>query len=157
MPNWCENVVNIYGDNEDLQKFRKECMSKNEKGSEYLDFAKVIPEPDYETTPVPKTFPQIHADFAKTEEEKQVALKNEPTIREDAWWDWRLQNWGTKSNLSHMEDFTDDDGNTEMIFYTAWAPPHGIYDALVEKYPDLTISWFYHEPGVEMAGYLGED
>lgn len=157
MPNWCENVVNIYGDNEDLQKFRKECFSKNEEGSEYLDFAKVMPEPDYETTPVPKTFPQIHADFAKTEEEKQVALKNEPTIREDASWDWRVQNWGTKWNLSDMEDFTNDDCNTEMIFYTAWAPPHGIYDALVKKYPDLTISWFYHEPGVEMAGYLGED
>ena len=36
MPNWCENVVNLYGDNEDLQKFRKECISKNEKGWEYV-------------------------------------------------------------------------------------------------------------------------
>lgn len=154
MPNWCENVVNIYGENKDLQKFREECISKNEEGWEYLDFAKVIPEPNYKTTPVTKTFPEIHANFAKTKKEKQIALKNEPTIREDSWWDWRVQNWGTKWNLSSMEDFTNDDCNTEMIFHTAWSPPEGIYDALVKKYPDLDISWFYNEPGCEIAGYL---
>jgi len=162
MPNWCENEVNIYGKKEDLQKFLQECMSKSEESDKggydrVLDFTKVIPEPDYETTPVAHTFPSIHAAFAKTEEEKQVALKNEPTIREDAEWDWRVQHWGTKWDLSEMNVLDVDDDYICMNFDTAWGPPEGIYDALVKKYPDLHISWFYNEPGVQMAGYLGKD
>ena len=158
MPNWCENRVNIFGSKENLEKFKKECMSKSEKDWEYLDFAKVIPEPDYKTTPVAETFPEIHASFAKTEEEKQVRLKNEPTIREDAWWDWRIQNWGTKWNIDGQNVVeVDDDDELELCFDTAWSPPHLIYEAIVKKYPDLQVSWFYHEPGQHIAGYLGTE
>ena len=32
------------------------------------------------------TFPEIRANSAETEEEKERLLKNEPTIREDSWW-----------------------------------------------------------------------
>ena len=53
------------------------------------------------------------------------------------------------------------DGNEEDIakltFDTAWSPPNGIYEAIVDKYPDLSINWFYREDGVQIAGWLPHD
>ena len=37
---------------------------------------------------------------------------------------------------------------------TAWSPPYGIFDKIKEDFPDVGISWFYDEPGMEFAGYL---
>ena len=42
----------------------------------------------------------------------------------------------------------------EVTFNTAWAPPEAICNALREQYPDLSVSWFYDEPGMEFAEYL---
>ena len=41
-----------------------------------------------------------------------------------------------------------------MEFDTAWAPPEEICYRLREMFQDLTISWFYDEPGMQTAGYL---
>ena len=53
-------------------------------------------------------------------------------------------------------EIEEDQVTNELVyeFDTAWSPPEGIYNALVEKYPDIDISWFYHEEGMQMAGYL---
>ena len=47
-----------------------------------------------------------------------------------------------------------DEGWAEFGFNTAWSPASGIYDKIKENFPDVGISWFYDEPGMECAGYL---
>jgi len=47
----------------------------------------------------------------------------------------------------------DDDEVLELTFSTAWSPPQGVVEKLKEKYPDLSFSCFYDEPGMEIAGY----
>ena len=42
----------------------------------------------------------------------------------------------------------------EVEFETAWCPPEEVCNAIREQYDDLSISWFYDEPGCEIAGYL---
>jgi hypothetical protein len=42
----------------------------------------------------------------------------------------------------------------EVEFETAWAPPEEVCHAIREQFDDLSISWFYDEPGCELAGYL---
>ena len=159
MPNWCDNEVRIYIDDPevmaDFKEFVKgEIEGKDEKVQVPFCFASIMPEPDYETTPVSRTHPSIKAQFAKTEEENTAIMENEPTIREDSWWDWRIQNWGTKweATIDHYEE----NGNEiVMEFQTAWNPPNGIYNALNDKYGDkIHISWFYREEGCQFAGYL---
>ena len=161
MPNWCYNRVDIYieddKEREEFIEFVKGTLDNEGKVEIPFSFASIIPEPDYATTPVAKTFPGVKAEFAKTEEEKEVALKNEPTIRDNAWWDWRIQNWGTKWDLSDEIEFEVDGDSIHMQFQTAWGPPSGIYNALTEKFPDIGITWFYDEPGMEFAGYLNND
>ena len=47
----------------------------------------------------------------------------------------------------------------EISFETPWGPAEGIYNHLVEWAEEekvgLNISWFYDEPGMQFAGYLG--
>ena len=149
MPNWCSNEVQIDGTKEDIAKFREECFTEH-KGSPVLDFAKIIPEPDYDKPQKDGT----HNDGVQTEFKWEMP----------DWWNWRNDNWGTKWNLVPSKDADlwgyDADMALEYMFLsfdTAWSPPNGIYNALVDKYPDLSINWFYREDGVQIAGWLPYD
>jgi hypothetical protein len=115
----------------------------------------LVPEPDYSVTPVAETFPHITAQYAKTEEEKAAALENVPKIREDAWWDWRVQNWGTKWDIGHdssRDPATLDSGGLSMWvwFDSAWSPPTDAYVKLIELGYEITA--YYNESGCCFCG-----
>ena len=132
MPNWCHNRVEIYGAG------AEEIADKISSEETPFDFAKIIPEPDYEKTEVEPTFEPIA----------------ESDHRMPKWWDWRVQNWGTKWNSSECEVTIMDDEQIEYTFNTAWGPPEPIIHKLRELYPDVSITAFYDEPGMELAGYI---
>ena len=132
MPNNCYNKVSIYG------KEASKIASELESEETVFDFSKVLPEPDYDKVEVKSTFPK--------EDEKD-------DFRMPKWWDWRVQNWGTKWNSydDHVEIVDDDE--VEYTFSTAWSPPEPVIHKLRELYPDVSITAFYDEPGMEIAGY----
>ena len=132
MPNWCHNRVEIYG--EGAEKIAEEIASEQTP----FDFAKIVPEPDYDKIEVEPTFEPI------AESDHQMPK----------WWDWRVQNWGTKWNSSECEVTIMDDEQIEYTFNTAWGPPEPIIHKLRELYPDVSITAFYDEPGMELAGYI---
>ena len=70
------------------------------------------------------------------------------------WYDWCVNNWGTKWDMCDKFTAEIDEGWAEFGFNTAWGPPQGIYEKITEDFPDVGISWFYDEPGMEFAGYL---
>ena len=75
--------------------------------------------------------------------------------QDDRWYNWRVQNWGTKWDCYSLEiDDTDMPHGFEVQFETAWSPPEEVCNAIRDQYDDLSISWFYDEPGCELAGYL---
>ena len=75
--------------------------------------------------------------------------------QDDRWYNWRVQNWGTKWDCYTLEiDDTDMPHGFEVNFETAWSPPEEVCNAIRDQYDDLSISWFYDEPGCELAGYL---
>ena len=150
MPNWCSNEVEIYGEKEAIAKFDEECFT-DFKGTPVLDFAKVMPEPDYDQ-------PQ------KDGTHNNGVQKELHDVMPD-WWNWRNNNWGTKwnlvpdpeGNLTGYEVTGQSEDFLQLEFETAWSPPAGIYDTIFEKYPDLTVSWFYREDGCQLAGWLPYD
>ena len=154
MPNWCDNNLTItHADPKMIKKLVKAWDADK-------FFGTIYPEPDYSVTPVASSFPDINAQFAKTEEEKAKALANEPTIREDAWWDWRVQNWGTKWDIDTKEveppQITDEGKSLFCYFNTAWGPAIGIYDKLTEQ--GYQVEAYYFESGMAFCGkYTSKD
>jgi hypothetical protein len=65
------------------------------------------------------------------------------------WYDWQINNWGTKWNASDTIDLGDG-----VEFNTAWATPFELLLKLSEKYPEVTINVRYAD---EDFGYnVGE-
>lgn len=52
------------------------------------------------------------------------------------WYDWSIENWGTKWNASDVGVLFDESG---FVFQTAWSAPHPILLAMSKKYPELTL------------------
>ena len=75
---------------------------------------------------------------------------------DDRWYHWNITNWGTKWDITaeQVEIEYEDSEQLEVSFDTAWAPPEEICYRLREMFKDLHFSWFYDEPGMEVAGYL---
>ena len=136
MPNWCENKVEVYGEIHDIIEWKAFVKSDTCE----FDFNKIIPMPKEleETVKGSEHVP------SKELIEKYGA---------DNWYDWRIFNWGTKWDVNdvQIEEETD---YMQYSFDTAWSPPDGIHSKLKEKFPDLSITWFWNEPGVQEAGYL---
>ena len=154
MPNHCHNRVTFYSANtEDVAKLRRIFEDEN-------TFTQIIPEPDWYNTPLmsndqPKLLGEIgelpqydDGAFGKT-------LRFQSTgQQDDRWYDWRIQNWNTKWDCYDVEVTDDDPECLEITFNTAWSPPEAICNAIRDQYPDINVSWFYDEPGCEIAGYL---
>ena len=146
MPNWCENRVAISGDSEDIKTFR-EAAFKDGK----FQFANLIPMPEELNITAGSlgkgTFEQVDLEIKQDQNIKKYGYKD--------WYDWSNAVWGTKWDIE-AEDKNNDDEFINLEFATAWGPPVGVYEYIKDKFPSLDISWFYDEPGMEYAGYLGE-
>ena len=126
MPNWCTNEIDVDFDTAGEFNTFKEFALTDIDGDTILDFSKIIPPP-----------PEFTG--------------NDPA---EGWYEWRLENWGTKWRSSEIayEEYGE---GCRMVFDTAWTPPQGVYEKLVDKFfPQMSINWFYREDGMQMAGWL---
>ena len=162
MPNHCHNRVTFYGsDDESCNKIAKIKQIFEDENC----FTQIIPEPDWANTPLmssdmprndlykPKGKLGELPQYVDTGFGKMLRFKS-TDHQDDRWYDWRLQNWDTKWDCYDVVVTDDDPDQLEVEFNTAWSPPEAICSALREQYPDVSISWFYDEPGCEIAGYL---
>ena len=158
MPNHCYNRVTFYsGNTEDVAKLKKIF-----EGEEV--FGQIIPEPDWPNTPLmTNQNKSLYTNELKGTDGELPQKVEDPFQRyvfkstghaDDRWYDWRVQNWDTKWDAYDVTITDDDPDQLEVEFSTAWSPPEAICSAIREQYPDLAVSWFYDEPGCEIAGYL---
>lgn len=136
MPNWCDNHLKIRSNDHQLLTD----IAKAAEENKLLAFLR--PEPNYETTPVAKTFPRQEGDEI-------------PTIRTDSWWDWRVQNWGTKWDIDTEPcnvSLKLEEGLVEITFLTAWSPPCDALNYAAEE-RGLDFELYYYEPGMCFCGY----
>tara|TARA_B100000925_G_scaffold262964_1_gene220589 strand:+ start:76 stop:546 length:471 start_codon:yes stop_codon:yes gene_type:complete len=156
MPNWCHNRVDVYSENKtDLQKVLDIFNNKNV-------FAQIIPEPDWSKIPYNGELPQKKELKNPNGEVFTTVTEFSDGSQDTRWYDWRLQNWDTKWDV-HDAEIEEErwgaDGNDELesftaTFDTAWSPPEAICHRLRDMFPNVSISWFYDEPGCQFAGYL---
>ena len=153
MPNWCYNRITIYGDSETEAKL-KEIEEIFEKEN---PFNEIYPIPDFKNIPNEKgELPVLRRELNKDGSVFYETYDFPDGKNDDRWYEWNITNWGTKWDITAKQvDFNyEDSEQLEMEFDTAWSPPEEICFRLREMFQDLTISWFYDEPGMQVAGYL---
>jgi len=131
MPNICDNVIEIKGDNESLERLIAIVRSDDIN----FDFNNIIPEPS-------------EIDF-----ENKVVFSN--TGEPINWYEWRMINWGTRSNsnIDNPPSIDQSDGFVEVSFGTAWSPALEITAELSIRFPNLTFNHRYEEPNMDFSGY----
>lgn len=131
MPNWCENNLTVsHSDPVMVQKFVEACKSDGL-------FGYFLPTP-VELTEM--TSPVASPEIAKSNIEKYGSSD---------WYDWNVNNWGTKWDVSEPDHEVSEDTVTTW-FDTAWGPPLDFYEHL--KGLGYTVEAMYHEPGMCFAG-----
>ena len=141
MPNWCNNFVEV--GHEDPEKIRvlAEAMNRGEFCSA------VIPTPK-ELTDTVAGYP---GEDQRAAHEAQMKSNLEKYGAKD-WYDFQTSRWGTKWDVGGeaQADIADDGKSFNASFDSAWSPPLGVYEELVEQ--GYTVRAYYYESGMAYAG-----
>ena len=146
MPNWCDNFVSITGPNSVIDKIEKIVKEEDSKNG-LLNFMHPRPsELDNTTAPAPK----------ETKEDKLKSIRLIDKYGFDNWYDWSVDNWGTKWELCEFygvdrKELNDDESTIQFSFQSAWSPPIGAYQEFIDKHP-VTMTASYYEPGCDFMG-----
>ena len=77
------------------------------------------------------------------------AYENQSKYGAPTWYEWSVNNWGTKWNAYECAARELGTEHSELSFWTAWSPPHPVLQRLSEQHPDITIE---HEWADEQIG-----
>lgn len=132
MPNWCDNNVHI--SNKDSKKIDA-LVKVLEENKDVFNHLCPMPE-ELRSTTSPNT--------------DNAALMTEKYGYSD-WYDWSVNNWGTKWDADVHSWERDGDNDVYMSFNTAWCPPIELYDKLTAE--GWEINGTYIEEGM---GFVGE-
>lgn len=135
MPNWVLNVLEVDGDAAEKKRFVEHAKSERQD----LDFNrfKEVPKELIETA-------ETH--YPKSDPRHEERLKERAMLKEkygfEGWYDWCVQNWGTKWNACEVE-FNDEREwvrSPYYIFQTAWDAPVPIVLEMSRQFPNLEFS-----------------
>ncbi len=147
MPNWCNNRVVI--SHEDTAKL--EALVAAVKEGKFCNHV----------IPVPEDLQIVAGSVSDPVEQAELERKTAENLKKYGagnWYDFCVSRWGTKWDVDAYETDIKIENNTiEFGFDSAWAPPVGIYEALVED--GFEVEATYYEPGMAFVGrwYMGED
>jgi len=137
MPNWCSNTLCIqFGNKSELKKIKKLLLNKEN----VVDFSIAAPQPE--------NLYQGGLSLQKEEELKEQGIPD--------WYNWNINNWGTKWNACNSFSVEEDDEEIKVCFDTAWSPPEKWFYAFCDKLKDIneeiTAQLRYEESGLWFAG-----
>tara|TARA_A100001015_G_scaffold199003_1_gene222139 strand:+ start:99 stop:716 length:618 start_codon:yes stop_codon:yes gene_type:complete len=134
-----------------IEKIVKEESNNAEKG--LLQFFHPMPKELLETEAGPT---------AKTKKEKQARQIRKLEFGAENWYDWRVNNWGTKWEVSEFfgvdkqADALIGDSTISFAFSSAWSPPIGAYEKFLRDNENCSLKAYYYEGGCDFMG-LWED
>lgn len=146
MPNWCNNTVTIsHAEPEALEN-----LAAAVREGKFLNHV----------IPVPKELTETMAG-SYGDDEKQQALERqeESNLKKYGaknWYDFCVARWGTKWDVDAYEpdEVKVENGTITFGFDSAWSPPLGVYEELVEQ--GFSVRAYYYESGMAFCG-LWED
>lgn len=89
----------------------------------------------------------------------RAAFRNELLYGATTWYDWCIENWGTKWNAYGYDDGVEYGQDNELWLQTAWDAPHPIIEKLAEMYPEISFSheWADEDIGRNCGRYDYKD
>jgi hypothetical protein len=142
MPNWCSNHITVRGTDPVAIKRLADAFDAGE-------FCGTV-------VPMPEELNITSGRLGDGVEQAELEAKSAANLEKYGyanWYDFNVANWGTKWEIGG-------DGNTAEIeedglsfsapFESAWSPPTGVCEALVEQGFEVTL--YYYEPGMGFVG-----
>ena len=145
MPNWCDNQLSITGPNSVIDKIEKIVKADD----------------THENTGLLHFFHPMPKELEGTTSPSSSAKKPQPMIDGfDCWYDWRVENWGTKWELcefygvdrQYHSEQSEGESTISFGFSSAWAPPINAYEKFLENNSDCSVRAFYYEGGCDFMG-----
>lgn len=143
MPNWCNNTATFK--HSDTDQIRKLIQAYND-GKLFSTFVPCPEELLNTTSPVSDT------DLAAANTEKYGAPD---------WYNWCLENWGTKWDVGNenidKDEYTPGQTEVTLHFDSAWSPPLAWYNTMADQF-GFEIEAYYLEVGMAFCGkWTNED
>lgn len=131
MPNWCDNEVWITGNADELRELFREASKPNERYDESEHAIKFLMD---NLMPIPEGY-----------------------LDDSRWYDWSIENWGTKWDLNQEYDetrvyYTEGDTEGGLNYLTAWGPNRKFWRSISKRFPSLRIDLRYVEEGMFFMG-----
>ena len=145
MPNYCNNNIVITGPNSVIDKIEK--IANGDKG-DLLQYFYPMPKELNDTVAGPEP---------KTKKEKLEKRRLQVEYGASNWYDWRVENWGTKWDIMEFYNITrkeigEDESEIALGFDTAWAPALGAYEKFIDENSNCSLKAYYYEPGCDFMG-----
>lgn len=142
MPNWASNYVEVT--HEDPAKIRE--LFKAMKENRFLGSVIPVPQELKDT---------VAGSFGDAEQQALLEAQTKHNIEQFGygnWYDFCVGRWGTKWEVDTLNDVDmDPDATTVTVsFDSAWSPPLGVYEELVEQ--GYSVRAYYYESGMGFAG-----
>jgi hypothetical protein len=129
MPNWCQNVLEVSVKSPE-QKEQIRNLLLNGEGEFSFNY----------TVPMPEGLDKV---------EVTSAVRDSGTPN---WYDWSIENWGTKWDVSECDIADTSDRSCSFSFDTAWSPAEAWVAETSKLLPDAEFALFYVELGMEFSG-----
>ncbi len=141
MPNWCNNNISI--SHSDPAKL--EALASAVREGKFLNHIIPVPE-DLQITA------GFLGDEAAQKELERKTAENVEKYGHGNWYDFCTSRWGTKWEVDAYEgeNVKVENGVLEFGFDSAWSPPIGIYEEMMEQ--GFEVRAYYYEPGMAYVG-----
>ena len=139
MPNWCNNNATI--SHTDSAKMQALADAINE--GKFCDHV----------IPVPESLKITAGWLGETEAQKELERQEAENLAKYGvknWYDFCVNHWGTKWDVDAYEKVEVKNNTVEFGFDSAWAPPVGVYEALLDD--GFEVVAYYYEPGMAYVG-----
>lgn len=141
MPNWCNNNVTI--SHTDSAKI--EALAAAVREGKFCNHV----------IPVPEDLQIVAGCVGDPVEQAELERKTAENLEKYGagnWYDFCVNQWGTKWDVDAYEGegVVVANNTIEFGFDSAWAPPVGIYDKLVDE--GFEVVAYYYEPGMGFVG-----
>ena len=139
MPNWCSNSVVLTHKDPSMIDRARQAFTEGRLLAEFI--------------PIPEEL-QITAGFLGNGEEQkkleEAEQRNQAVCGYKNWYDFCVNEWGTKWDIGNDGDLQDVDNGLMLNFESAWSPPIEAYGKLVDL--GFDVEALYYEPGIAFCG-----